>query len=537
MSFLFFEPRRRFWPTVLVLAGLALGGCASLPADDGPRSVTTSLPAGGALTPLDRIAEASMADAPADASGFRLMLGLASMDTRLALLRGARRSLDLQYYHLHDDATGRLVLRELRDAARRGVRVRLLVDDLYTEDIAALLDGLGAYPNAEVRIFNPFPTRGGLATRFGMALFDFDRVNRRMHNKLFVADGVLAVAGGRNLGDVYFMRDADSNFFDYDVLVAGAAVPQMASLFDEYWNAPQVRTAASVLRPVDAPEPLRSAFDQRVDGPDTPEPVPFRTVDPLGRVTLGDELQAGRVRLAFGTAQAFADAPAKAWGRSETRRLASGALIDTSRRLLGEAAQQARSEILTASPYFVPGAAALEGMRRNAARGIRQTLITNSLAATDEPVVHTGYRRYRAALLRNGMQIHEIHPNAGRALFVGRIGEGAQVRLHTKAMVVDRRRLFLGSVNMDPRSDALNTEFGLLIDCPALAEEAHGFFEQLMTHSAYQLRLARGDGDALEWWRIDGPAPVRVTDSEPGADAWMRLKLQWQSLVIPESML
>ncbi|SCX72706.1 phosphatidylserine/phosphatidylglycerophosphate/cardiolipin synthase family protein [Variovorax sp. EL159] len=515
---------------------LWLTGCATLP-DEGPRTASTSLPVQGPATPLDRIATASMEGADAGASGFRLMLGLASMDTRLVLLRGAQRSLDLQYYHLHNDATGRLVLRELRNAAQRGVRVRLLVDDLYTEDIDALLEGLGAYPNVEVRIFNPFPTRGATATRFGLALFDFARVNRRMHNKLFVADGVLAVAGGRNLGDVYFMRDADDNFFDYDVLVAGAVLPQMGSLFDEYWNAPQVRTAASVLRAPADPGAARRDFDARVDGPDTPEPVPFRTADPSGRVTLGDELKAGRVKLAFGTAQAFADSPAKAWGQMETRRLPSGALIDTSRRLLGEAAQQAQSEILTSSPYFVPGAAALEGMRRNAARGIRQTLITNSLAATDEPVVHTGYRRYRARLLQDGMQIYEIHPNASRALFVGNIGAGAQVRLHTKALVIDRKTLLLGSVNMDPRSDALNTEFGLRIDCPALAEEAHAFFGELMQHAAFQVRLKPGSDSALEWWRVDSDPPVKETDEEPGADLATRAKLYLQSLVIPESML
>ncbi|PIF78795.1 putative cardiolipin synthase [Variovorax sp. 54] len=526
------------WTRVLFAAAAALliTGCATL-SDEGPRTASTSLPVQDPATPLDRIATASMEGVDAGASGFRLMLGLASMDTRLALLRGAQRSLDLQYYHLHDDATGRLVLRELRNAATRGVRVRLLVDDLYTEDIGPLLEGLGAYPNVEVRIFNPFPTRGSTATRFGLALFDFARLNRRMHNKLFVADGVLAVAGGRNLGDIYFMRDADANFFDYDVLVAGAVLPQMASLLDEYWNAPQVRTATSVLHPSADAEALRRAFDARVDGADTPEPVPFRTVDPTGRVTLGEELAAGRVKLAFGTAQAFADSPAKAWGRMETRRLPSGALIDTSRRLLGEAAQRAQSEILTSSPYFVPGPAALEGMRRNAARGIRQTLITNSLAATDEPVVHTGYRRYRAQLLQGGMRIHEIHPNAGRALFVGSIGAGAQVRLHTKALVIDRKTLFLGSVNMDPRSDALNTEFGLRIDCPALAEEASAFFGELMLHAAYQVRLKPGSDTALAWWRIDSDPPVLVTDDEPGADLATRVRLYLQSLVIPESML
>jgi len=522
---------------VMALTGAgALSGCATLPGE-GPRVITAALPPHGEPTPLDRTATASMTGADPGASGFRLMLGLASMDTRLALLRRAGRSLDLQYYQLHDDATGRLVLRELRNAAARGVRVRLLVDDLYTDDIDALLSGLGAYDNVEVRLFNPFPTRGRPLERFASALFDFARLNRRMHNKLFVADGVLAVAGGRNLGDEYFMRGTASNFFDYDVLVAGAAVPQMTSIFDAYWNSPQVRTARSVLRPQATAPVLRQAFDDAVDGPDTPEPVPFRQMGPTGSVTLGEELAAGRVRLAFGVAQAFADAPAKAWGVTESRRLASGALLDTARRLVGEAAQQAEQEIITVSPYFVPSAPALEGMRRNAARGIRQTLITNSLAATDEPVVHTGYRRYRDNLLRAGMDIHEIHPDASRALFVGNIGAGAQVRLHVKALVIDRQRLFMGSMNMDPRSDRLNTEFGLIIDCPPLAEEAHAFFDELKQHAAYQVRLRAGSREALEWWRIDGPEPVRVADQEPGASLATRLKLYVQSLVIPESML
>ena len=528
--------RRGALAATAAFAALALAGCATL-SDEGPRSHTTSLPVQGPATPLDRIAIASMAGAEPGASGFRLMLGLASMDTRLALLRGARRSLDLQYYHLHNDATGRLVLRELRDASRRGVRVRLLVDDLYTEEVQALLNGVGAYPNIEVRLFNPFPTRGGQAARFAAALFDFARVNRRMHNKLFVADGVLAVAGGRNLGDEYFMCGTDSNFFDYDVLVTGAVVPQMSDVFDAYWNAPQVRTAASVLRPTQAPESLRSAFDTAVDGADTPEPVPFRNVDPLGRVTIGDELAAGRVKLVPGTAQAFADSPAKAWGEPEPARLPSGALLDSSRRLLSEALDGAREEVLISSPYLVPGPLALEGMESNVHRGVRMSLITNSLAATDEPVVHTGYRRYRDNLLRAGVEIFEIHPDPSRTLFAGNIGEGTRIRLHTKAAVIDNRRLFIGSVNMDPRSAALNTEFGLLIDSPPLAKEAHDFLQQLKDHASYQVKLKPGSRFELEWWRMDGPQPVKVSDSEPGADLSMRMKLYIQSLVIPESLL
>ena len=516
--------------------GCGLTGCATLP-DEGPRSYTTAMPAQGAATPLDRIAQASMAGAEPGASGFRLLLGPGGLDARLALLRGARRSLDLQYYHLHDDSTGRLVLRELRDAAQRGVRVRLLLDDLYTDGLEPLLNGLGAYPNVEIRLFNPFPTRGGVVKRFAAALLDFARLNHRMHNKLFVADSVLAVTGGRNLGDEYFMRSAASNFFDYDVLAAGAVVPQMTSLFDEYWNAEQVRTAASVLRPTDSPEVLRPAFDARVDGADTPDPPPFSGLDRLGRAPLADELSAGRVQMAYGTAQAFADSPAKAWGVLETARLPSGALLDSSRLLLATEFRQTQREAWVSSPYLVPGPEALESMRVNARRGVRISLITNSLAATDEPVVHTGYRRYRDNMLRAGVEIFELHPHLGQRLLMPFMAGGTVLRLHTKTAVIDRESLFIGSVNFDQRSEVLNTEFGVLIRSPELAGDAHRILQLLKREASYQVRLKDGAQRDLEWVRVDERDGMEVIDAEPGADLWTRMKLYIQSILIPESLL
>ena len=265
------------------------------------------------------------------ASGFRLMLGLASMDTRLALLRGAQRSLDLQYYHLHNDATGGLVLRELRNAALRGVRVRLLVDDLYTEDIGPLLDGLAPTPTwrCASSIRSPRAAAWSPASAGPVRL---RAVDRRMHNKLFVADGVLAVAGGRNLGDIYFMRDADNNFFDYDVLWRRGVVADRKPLrrvLERPAGAHRGLRAASIDRHrCRAPD-----FDTRWMGPTRPSRCRFAP-SILWPRHARRRAEGGRVKLAFGKAQAFADAPAKAWGRMETRRLPSGALIDTSRRLL-----------------------------------------------------------------------------------------------------------------------------------------------------------------------------------------------------------
>lgn len=478
-----------------------------------------------------------MAQAPPGASGFRMMLGPGGLDARLALLRNAQRSLDLQYYHLHDDSTGRLVLRELREAARRGVRVRLLLDDLYTDGLEPLIDGLGAYLNVEIRLFNPFPTRGSIAKRFAAAMLDFARLNRRMHNKLFVADGVLAVTGGRNIGDEYFMRGTQSNFFDFDMLVTGPVVPQMSSLFDEYWNAEQVRTAVSVLRPVEPPESLRQTFDQLVDGADTPEPPAFRGVDRLGRLPVADELDAGAVRMVYGVAQAFADSPAKAWGERKSYRLQSGALLDNSHLLLTTELRAARREIWLSSPYLVPGPQVLEHARISRKNGVRIRLLTNSLAATDEPVVHTGYRRYRDNLLRAGVEIRELHPRLGRRLLLPGETTDTPLRLHTKAAVIDREQMFIGSVNFDPRSETLNTEFGLLARSPELATEAIGLIELLEQNASYQVRLNQGSQHDLEWVWIDAHGQTEVIDSEPGSDIWTRLKLHIQSFLIPESFL
>lgn len=519
-----------------VAMGLVLTGCSTLP-DEGPRSYTTALVAQGPAAPLDHLAQASMEGAEPGESGFRMLLGPAGLDVRLALMRKAHRSLDLQYYHLHDDATGRLVLRALRDAAQRGVRVRLLLDDLYTDGLEPLLDGLGAYPHVEVRLFNPFPTRGSVAQRFAAALFDFGRLNRRMHNKMFVADGAMAIAGGRNLGDEYFLRSAQFNFFDYDVLIAGPVVPQMASLFDEYWNAPQIRTLASVQRAAQAPDMLRHNFDLRVGGADTPDPAPASGVDRQGRPVPNEELIAGRVSMVYGQAQAFADSPAKAWGDREFAQLHTGALLDNSRHLLRTEFQNARHDIAIASPYLVPGEQALAGARANIERGVKISLLTNSLAATDEPVVHTGYRRYRDNMLRAGLEIYELHPALGQQLLLPGEVPDTPLRLHSKATIIDQERLFIGSANFDPRSDALNTEFGIFIRSPALAAEAHSLLQLLQHKASYQVRLKEGSQRDLQWVRTDAQQGTEVLDHEPGADPWTRLKLYFQSVFIPESLL
>lgn len=522
--------------TALSLTAALLCGCASLP-PEGARSYTVALRNPDPLARLYLIAQRSMEGAPAGTSGFRLVLGPSGLDARLALLRSARQSLDLQYYHLHNDATGRLVLRELRNAAERGVRVRLLLDDLYTEDLGALLNGLGAFPNVEIRLFNPFPTRGSIHQRFAAALHDVVRLNRRMHNKLFVADGMLAMTGGRNIGDEYFMRSTQANYFDFDALVAGPVVGQMGSLFDEYWNSDQVRTAESILLPTTAPESLRQAFRELVEGMDTPEPATFLGLDRMGAGPIGQEIAAGRIHMVFGVAQAFSDSPAKAGGDLVFARLPNGALLDSPRLLLTNEFRTARADIRVSSPYFVPGTATLANARANVLRGVRVSLLTNSLAATDEPVVHTGYRRYRDNLLRAGVRIYELQPHLGQSLLLPGEVPTASLRLHTKAAVIDGEKMFIGSLNFDPRSEALNTEFGLFVHSPELAAQAILLFELLQREASYEVRLRQGESRTLEWVRLNRGVAPEVIDVEPGTDLWTRIKLYLQSLLIPESLL
>ena len=210
--------RRWLLPMLWSLAALLASGCATLP--DGLAGPPSKALRASTDTALGRLAQAAAPDP--DLSGFRLMPGGDfALSTRLELARRAERTLDVQYYHIENDKTGRYFLRTLRDAARRGVRVRLLMDDLYTSGEDALLLGLAATPNLEIRLFNPFPAgRGSLGRRFAASLFNFDRVQRRMHNKLFIADGAMAVAGGRNIGNQYFTRTAGPNFLDLDTFVA-----------------------------------------------------------------------------------------------------------------------------------------------------------------------------------------------------------------------------------------------------------------------------------------------------------------------------
>ena len=519
----------------LALAAVALlaAGCAGLPRDV-QRTPSTAIRA-STDTELGRIAAASPGD-PA-LSGFRLMSWSAQAFTaRTTLAERAQRSIDAQYYVLEDDNTGRALLRALRDAAARGVRVRLLLDDLYTGGHDPLLLGLAAHPNVEVRLFNPFMARhDSVNWRVIGSLFDFDRINHRMHNKLFIADGAMAIAGGRNIGDAYFMVSEGANYIDLDVFAVGPVVPALADLFDEYWNSPHVYPLESIAATSLSPEERRRGFEETTRGATGPSPPEPGSKDVLGQPAIAEELASGRLALIRAKAEAFADSPDKVIGHEPhgpTARKAKGATV---RRSLMTELLRARRGVVVSSPYFVPDRSVMHDIEEGRLWNLPITVITNSLASTDEPFVHAGYQRYRLEMVDLGVKVYEVAPSrVQRSRNLGPFGRSIG-RFHAKAAAIDGQLMFIGSLNFDPRSEKHNTELGLLIQSPELTGQLLKLAQIVIDEAAFEVRLS-ADRKRLEW-HLRSAEGEQVFTEEPDTSWWQRAMLGIVGPFIPEGQL
>ncbi|RZI97652.1 MAG: phospholipase D family protein [Variovorax sp.] len=520
---------RRFLAAACVLAAAAfMGGCASLPPPPAPSAPTHAIE-DGATTFLGKMAAKDapvMADGSAPLSGFRLMPEAAfAFDARLALARNAEKSLDVQYYLIEKDDVGLLLLKELREAAERGVRVRLLVDDLYAGGEDELFNCFAAFPNVEVRLFNPLPSRASsLPVRLALSLHDFKRINHRMHNKLMVADNSFAVSGGRNIANDYFMRSTAANFIDMDVVSSGPVVHDFSKAFDMYWNSEFVWPVQNVAPMTMTPEAARRRFDEivRTAVPD----VPLRPRDALGNSPLGEELVTGRIERHWATSKVFADNPVKITLKAEDAYRGS-----VTEGALGVIAG-AKRRVVIASPYFIPGPIGMAMMRKQIGDGVHVTVVTNSLGSTDEPLAYAGYERYRADMLKIGVTIFEIAPQySARSRRFGEFGKSIS-RLHAKLANIDGERFFVGSMNLDHRSAAVNTEYGLLIDNRLLVAE----YTDLMSGGdraddlGYRLRLTP-DGRRTEWLEYNDQGGDIVHADVPGEFLWLRFK-SWLLLPI-----
>jgi phosphatidylserine/phosphatidylglycerophosphate/cardiolipin synthase-like enzyme len=516
---------------VIALACL-VSACAGLP----PRTIAPYSPAisPSPTTELGRLT-ATFYEKRDGISGARVMpQGAIALDARLTLMRRAQTSLDLQYYLLGNDKTGKLILRELRDAARRGVRVRLLLDDFYTTRLDPLLLGLASESNVEIRLFNPFVTgRDHSATRWVSFAADFSRLNHRMHNKLFVADGAIAIVGGRNLADEYFLRSAGANFIDLDMLAAGPVVTELETIFDNYWNSEVVFPLNDIVASSATAETLRGSFEELTSRSEAPPPEPPPEADMFGDVPVSVAVAQGKLDLIPTRANAVADSPSKALrvepldtlqGRPPTVAERMRALLDL-----------AKSDINIITPYFLPGDEGMDHIARLRARGIRITVATNSLADTDEPLVNINYNNFRVEMLRMGVKLYEVSSEQiKRSVNLRKVFRQSRGRLHAKLALIDREWALVGSLNFDPRSANINTELGVRFESYEVAHRLVDAFQIDNVESVYEVRL-KPDTDHIQWVTTDGENIV--LDEEPDANALVRLKLLLFSWFVPTDLL
>ncbi|MBN8629623.1 MAG: phospholipase D family protein [Rhodobacterales bacterium] len=497
---------RRFFVILLFLVlALALARyLLRLPSNEG-RTETHSI-APDPATPLGS-AVLPQAAAHPGLSGIRpLWPGIEAYAARMALARAAEQSIDARYYIWQRDSTGLSLLKELKAAADRGVRVRLLVDDNGTPDLDAELTALNTLPTFEVRVFNPFSLRSPRALSY---LLDFPRINRRMHNKSFTVDGVATIVGGRNIGDIYFARDAETQYSDFDVLATGAVVDAVATDFDAYWNSAGAYPHEILVTPPPDLSALDTASTEAEADPDT---AAYARSVSESRLVQG--MLANTLELEWVPVTLLSDDPRKALGDAP-----AGTLLATA---LGPLIGQARQSIDVISAYFVPGREGTERLAFAARQGLRVRILTNSLEATDVLPVHAAYGKYRAPLLSAGVEVYELRRtprSEEERKALGLLGSSG-ASLHAKVFAVDRRAVFVGSFNFDPRSVWLNCEMGFWIESPTLADAIAGALDGGAADASWQVGL-NPDG-ALTWTGTDATTPV---SDEPGSNAIKRFAL------------
>ncbi|MBM0105440.1 phospholipase D family protein [Steroidobacter sp. S1-65] len=425
---------------------------------------------------------------------------------RALLADAAERTLDIQYYIWRNDMSGILLFDALRRAADRGVRVRLLLDDNNTAGLDPLLSALNAHPKIEVRLFNPFGLRRWRVLNY---FTDFARLNRRMHNKTFTADNQVTIVGGRNIGDEYFDAHQDFAFVDLDVLAIGPVVEDVSKDFERYWHSASSYPAESILPNVDtaAIREISAAAEAVVASPASQ--TYMRALETSRFV---HDLLAGTLGYRWAVTHMVSDDPAKGLGRRGPR----GTLLQRLEEVLGTP----RHELQLISPYLVPTAEGAKMLASLAQRGVKITILTNSLDATDVTAVHAGYAKRRRRMLQSGITIYELmrttwHRARGDRRITGSSGSS----LHAKTFSVDRTRVFIGSFNLDPRSAALNTEIGFIMECPELAEDIASGLASRFPERCYQVQLRTGG--RLAW--IEPREDLKIVHHhEPNAPWWRR---------------
>jgi len=501
---------------LLLLSATAFTGCATVSFTE-PKSYSETI----TDTADTRLGEgvSRWADAHGGLSGFYpLSQGMDALGVRLRLAETAEKSIDLQYFLMKEDTAGAVMMNALLKAADRGVRVRFLLDDIFTtaKDRGLLL--INQHPNIEVRLFNPVSRRGFHTLNF---VGDFRQANRRMHNKSFTVDNQISVVGGRNIADEYFQLKTDSLFVDFDVLALGPIAAEISESFDIYWNHSRAVPMHQIAdnKGDEELDAVRIEIAEEFDG------IYDTVYKQALESQLLQDLMADRQPLFPANARVLSDSPDKLINdiHEEHMQLATD-LLDV---LLS-----ARKEVIFISPYYVPGKGGVQLVRDLVNKGVRVIILTNSLASNNHVPVHGGYARYRKDVIRAGAELYEARANAARELQEMEEGPDAMT-LHTKVFLIDRRYLFVGSLNLDPRSIEINAEMGLLIDSEELVDGITSRVDERLASVAY--RVVVNEKGKLEWHgRINGEEVIET--KEPLAGPWLRFKA-WFMRIAPESQL
>jgi putative cardiolipin synthase len=537
----------------ILLLGLWLSGCASLPSEvDRPVSTALATPL---ATQLGQAMQAKAVKAgTGNLSGFvQVNSAELAFTSRMAMIKAAQKTLDIQYYAIHADETTDRMFEALREAAARGVRIRILLDDFNTAGKNAQVLKLAFEKNIDLRLFNPLPgSRSSSFLRLLASLTDVNRMQRRMHNKLFVADNALAIVGGRNLGETYFGQGEATNFIDIDVLASGRIVRELSRSFDQYWNNPQAYPVQSLMtaEEIERMKPLPPGTGPMVDSaiaisevPDPPqvmEPPEEKTATAIdGSVSviepLPDSTNLARLNWTWAPSALLVDQASKIAADADDVQEAQETTVDGLLQLMA----QAKQDLLVVSPYFVPGKRMLEQLARIRRKGVRIRVLTNSLASNDAPAAHAGYARYRKALLTMGIELYEMRSGKKGTLRglggTGSAGLGSSsgASLHAKIVVIDDRLLVVGSMNLDLRSQLQNTEVALVIRSRSLSSETTRLIEPALATGAYHVELV--DGNLL--WRAPQGSGLGDAHTEPDVSPGLQLMLTLLGPFAPEEML
>ncbi|MFO7688385.1 MAG: phospholipase D family protein [Desulfobacterales bacterium] len=520
------QKRQLVFLNLLILNVFLVIGCATLPKD-------FERPVSNAYSDTDdtRLGQARRNEKalhPGESGFFLLENGLDAFVARAVLASTAERSIDAQYYLLHDDMVGALFIDQLLKAADRGVRVRLLVDDmdLSGRDLGAAV--LDSHPNVEVRIFNPFSRKTGRLSQF---VTRKGSVTRRMHNKSFTVDNQVTILGGRNIGNEYFEADPDLAFADLDVLVIGPEVREVSYAFDLYWNSELAYPAVVLTGQAPTAEEIdrqRQRLSEFVAAQ-----ADSAYLAALRNSNLATNMRNNTIQFYWGKAEVVYDLPEKilqSFDKSEYNLAPQ----------LAPYFAGVQSELIIFSPYFVPGKQGTAFLSRLSRRGVKVRILTNSLASTDVGIVHSGYAKYRKELLRAGVELYEMNKRLTREQREEKRGPqgSSKASLHAKSFVFDRQTVFIGSLNLDPRAIQHNTEIGVVLKTAEIGGGMGAWFDDTIEKIAFRLELqkSRDNIERIVWHGFEDGQPVEFT-TDPYTGFWKRFGVGFMGLLPIESQL